>query len=500
MPHNTDGGGGKVVTFPTSAEERKALRKAKQDLEKQRLMDIFVDEGGGALFLNLDEVPYADVIIGGHRETWPIRSTRFRSEYMRYLKRQADQSANADPISVIASVISLKKSAINDAIERFEARAFSESTVRDVFVRVAGNDGDIFIDLGTPNWECIRITPAGWNIVESPPVRFRRPKGMLPLPIPVRGGGIEALRPFLNTTASDFVLVEAYLLASLHPRGPYPVLSLYGEQGAAKTNFLRVLRKLIDPNTIPTSGPPCSVRDLFIAANNMHFLAFENLSKLSDAMSDAFCRLATGGGQRVRKLFKDTDETLLRGSRPIAFEGIENVITRADLQDRSLIFLLQNLSGYEPERKLLPKLELQLPGIFGGLLDKMARGLEMLPMTDLPNAPRMADFAHWATACGVEGFEAAYAANRQNAIEVMLSHDPIAKELRALPKKWTGTMESLLDVVGPTTGIKSTKKLSDDLRRLAPMLRSTGIEVTHEQRKNVRRPIRIERITGEPEG
>jgi hypothetical protein len=81
--------------------------------------------------------------------------------------------------------------------------------------------------------------------------------------------------------------------------------------------------------------------------------------------------------------------------------------------------------------------------------------------------------------CGVEDFEAAYAANRQNAINVMLSHDPVAKAVRALvaKKKFTGDMEDLLEAVGPTTGIGSTKKLSDELRRLMPALRTVGVHV-----------------------
>ena len=129
-----------------------------------------------------------------------------------------------------------------------------------------------------------------------------------------------------------------------------------------------------------------------------------------------------------------------------------------------------------------------------------ARGLERLPTTQLANPPRMADFAHWAVACGLEDFEAAYAANRQTAIAVMLSHDPVAKAIKALLTKqaeWTGTMDDLLDLVGPAAGIRSTKRLSDDLRRLAPMLRSTGIQVIYEQRTAKQRPIRIRRAPQE---
>jgi hypothetical protein len=122
---------------------------------------------------------------------------------------------------------------------------------------------------------------------------------MLPLPSPERGTKIEALRPFLNTTVSDFGLVVAYLLATLRPRGPYPILAAYGEPGAAKTNLLRILRSLADPHEVPTAAPPFNIRDLAIAARNSHLQAFENVSKLPDAMADAFCRLATGGGLRT---------------------------------------------------------------------------------------------------------------------------------------------------------------------------------------------------------
>jgi hypothetical protein len=192
-------------------------------------------------------------------------------------------------------------------------------------------------------------------------------------------------------------------------------------QGAAKTAFLRKLRKLVDAHVVGTSALPASSRDLFISAHNSHVQAYENVSKLSDAMSDALCRLATGGGHRTRKLFKDSDEVHFYGGRPIMFEGIANVVSKPDLQDRSIIMQLDDLSEYKQERELDAEFERQRPGIFGALLGMMVRGLEMLPVTKLVSPPRLADFAHWAVACEVESFETAYAANRQNAVNVMLS-------------------------------------------------------------------------------
>ena len=56
-----------------------------------------------------------------------------------------------------------------------------------------------------------KIGPAGWEVVKDPPVRFRRPPGMLSQAVPVAGGSItEDLLPLLNLTRqSHRVLVTA---------------------------------------------------------------------------------------------------------------------------------------------------------------------------------------------------------------------------------------------------------------------------------------------------
>ena len=234
MSSSTGGNDDKVVAFPKTAEERKALRKAKQDLERQRLIAVFVDEAGAdqALFRTGDGTAYADLIIAGHRETWSIRSKPFRFEYIRYLKRQLEHLTDEGSVMALALGPSLKKAAVNSAIDDFEMRAICSQVERDVHVRVAAHGDDIYIDLCDPDWHAVRVTAAGWSVVQSPPVRFRRTSGMRPLPFPERGTSIDALRPFLNVRdENDSTLVVAFLLAALRDRGPYPILVLNGEQG-----------------------------------------------------------------------------------------------------------------------------------------------------------------------------------------------------------------------------------------------------------------------------
>jgi len=196
---------------------------------------------------------------------------------------------------------------------------------------------------------------------------------------------------------------------------------------------------------------------------------------------------------RARALFKDTDETL-KIARPIMLEGITNFVTRADLMDRALIFAAEPLASRKTERALLAEFERVRPGIFGALLDQLAIGIQRLPDTHLATLPRIADFATWAVACGLDGFETAYAANRQAAIDVILEHDVLARAVRAFVRQeeWVGTASELLDVLGPTIKITTPKTLSDELARLAPMLRTVGIDIRHKRTAD-RRQITIVR-------
>jgi hypothetical protein len=192
--------------------------------------DILIDLAQSAeLFHAPDGTGFADLEINGHRETWPIRSKGFR----RWLARRFYDATQGAPSSeALASVLNV-----------IEAKAHFDAPEREVYVRVGGLDGRLYLDLGDGSWRAVEIDVSGWRVIDNPPVRFRRAAGMQPLPMPVRGGSVEALRSFLNLkTDTDFVLVVAWTLACLRDRGPYPVIVLSGEQGSAKSTFSAILR------------------------------------------------------------------------------------------------------------------------------------------------------------------------------------------------------------------------------------------------------------------
>ena len=190
------------------------------------------------LFHAPDGTGFADVRVNEHRETLRIRSKGFRLWMIRLFYEARSTAPNSD--------------AMSNALNVLEANARYDGTERQVSVRVAGVDSKIYVDLGTPDWAAVEIDACGWRIVSSPSVRFRRARGCLPLPRPVHGGCVTALRRFLNLKGDeDFALVVAWVLAAFRNRGPYPVLVLAGEQGSAKSTLARVLKRLVDPNTAP---------------------------------------------------------------------------------------------------------------------------------------------------------------------------------------------------------------------------------------------------------
>ncbi len=450
------------------------------------------------LFHTPDEIGYADLEIGDHRETWPVKSRGFR----RWLRRRFFEDTGGAPTN----------EAMAAAVGVIEAKAVHAATVRAVHVRVGELDGKVYLDLCDDKWRAIEIDKAGWRIVERPAVRFRRSSDMRTLPAPKRNGSVGGLRKLLNIAGNEdgdgsFVLAVAYLLACLRERGPYPIVVVTGEQGTAKSTRSALLASVVDPRHPRLRGLPRDERDLFVAARTRHILIFDNLSGISAALSDALCRIASGAGFGTRANYTDDEEVLFDGARPIILNGIEDIVNRPDLADRSIFSTCELIDDEDrlSEAEVWRSFDAAHPSILGALLDAVSTGLRNEAAIRPQNLPRMADFAHWAIACEPAlwkdgAFMSAYSANIATAVESIVEATPVALAVCNLMAgktplerlaEWKGTASELLDVLSVQVGERISRSdtwpktphiLSGRLRRVSPSLRKLGIDVTHQPR------------------
>ncbi len=458
----------------------------------------------GALFCDALGAGYARIAVGSHRECWPLRSKGFRRWLIGAFYAESGRAPNNDAVSTALGVL--------------EAKAQFDSAAVPVHVRIAPDaDDGLYLDLGDPDWRAIHVAAAGWEVVADPPTNFVRAAGAQPLPEPIAGGSLDDLRAFVNVTDEDWPLLKAFLRGCLNPNGPYPLLALNGEQGSAKSTTARMLRSLVDPRTPDLRAEPREGRDLMIAARWSWLAAFDNISHLPQWLSDALCRLATGGGFATRELYSDFDESLFDALRPVILTGIADFIAKDDLLDRAVQVTLSAIPDdrRRPEKSLWAAFEEARPHLLGALLDDVVAAVRTRRAVNLPRLPRMADFAIWAVAAEIgrgepaafmDAFNRARAAGHEQAIEA----SPIGAALLAfivddlIRAPWLGTSSDLLVRLAALGGEHAAKQkdwprsargLSGTLRGLAPALRAIGVTVTFgiKEGKKRSRLMRLER-------
>jgi hypothetical protein len=426
---------------PTLNELIRAARKeangkgASEDDElsqKERLIAIGLD---AELWHDADGNAFASVMVDGHRENFPIRSRKFREWLTGAYGDQVQISIDGKLCPMAPATQSL-----TEAIAALSAKAVKGEEHQPA-IRVGEHEGQTYIDLGTPDWVAVEVSTKGWQIVSTLPVRFLRPKGFRPLPVPVRrtqGSNKHSLGNFLNVGSDDdMILIVATLVSYLCPHGPYVILIINGEHGSAKSTICKVIRALIDPNVAPLRPAPRSEDDLMIAGKNSWVIAFDNLSYLKIDLSDALCRIASGGGWGKRQLYTDDEEVLINVCRPILANGISQFATRPDLLDRAIIIEAPTMN----EGKRLSEAEFWAafddvaPQIFAELLGILSGAMRLLPTVKLNCKPRMLDFALLSeAACQVLGlepgkFEKAYIENRKAGVDAAIDADHVSQAM-----------------------------------------------------------------------
>jgi hypothetical protein len=449
------------------------------------------------LFQTQDGTAYISFTDEGHYKTMAIGDARLKA----WLRKSA--------FEIFRKVITTN--VITEVLAYLEAFAITNGKQMDVSVRFSQHDANIYFDLGRDDFKVVEITPAGHSVIECPrQVKFRRPRGIRPLPLPEVGGDLDELRRFINVSDEQWPLLLGWLVGAFEPHGACLILLMVGMQGSAKTTGCEVLKNLIDPGVANLRVLPSNERDLSIAGKNSFVLGYDNVSRIRPWLSDALCRVSTGAGNAVRQLYKDDDEVFFEFKRPLILNGITEFATSPDLIDRAIIIEPPYLpdSARQDMNTFLSDFEKARPRLLGALFDAVSCATSRLHQIHLKNAPRMADATRWITAAEpalpIESgaFVRAYKSNRNSAAEAALDYHKVGVaivELMESRTEWLGNSLDLLDAVAIdcTTDLerqragwpKNPRTLSSQVRRIAPVLRSKGMEfefgVSHGGRKRL---------------
>jgi hypothetical protein len=346
------------------------------------------------------KVAYATVSItkadgSSHHENMKVTG----SEFSGWLTREFYLATGAPP----------KREKLREVVALAEARGIQEGAQHETWVRSSAVvDGKLYLDLGDEDWQAVEIDAKGWRVISDPPVRFRRSGGALALPVPVKGdtkAGIALLGDLIKTERPEHMMLLIGALVSYFRAGvSYVAINFDARPGSAKTSGLRVVDALVDPQVAATPGPPPNERELIISAQNQMLVRFDNVSRISEQMSDAYCRLLTGGGSSGRKLYFDEEGHVISVKRPMAVTLIR-VTLRSDLAARSVVIPLARIGEAErlTEAEMNRRLAQARPIILGALLDGVGAALRREAEVEKQfrgKLPRMSDFAVWAEAAG----------------------------------------------------------------------------------------------------
>lgn len=474
-----------LETWADQDDPQRASRKRRNDKpDAEKLFDL-IEHPERDLWRTPDGRGFATVRRRDNDEHLRIKSKQFRTWLSDTYRRVHGRVANGG--------------ALTNAIDALEARALERGQQFEVVVRLGRIADTIYYDLGNAEREIVEITSDGWQITKLAPIRFHRPASLRPVPTPIRGGSIEALRALGTFGKEDdnFVLFVGWSLAALRGRKPYPILDIEGEHGAAKSTHTNLARQCVDPASPPMRSAPDDERALAIAARQTHVLALDNLSRVAAWLSDALCRMSTGSGFGTRQLYTDEDEIVFDQARPVILNGITELATRSDLRDRCFKLNLPaiNEETRRTEDEVWDQVNASMPGIMGALFDAVVMALRDYRQTIIPRTPRMADVAKWITAAEPAlgwrpgTFLNALARSRASEVLQAVEHDAVASAIHAYAMKqrhWVGTPTSLLELLTLEISTRTqwspewpdtVRKFSDRVRRAIPDLRQVGVIV-----------------------
>ena len=395
-------------------------------------------------------------------------------------------------------------------IDLIKAQARFASVPREqIYKRIAFVCDEIWYDLCNQNWEIVRINKDSVRIVkpgENTPI-FHRSANQSEQATPCFSFHGNPLDDFCKLVRMDSLLFKIHLITLFIENVPTPLMVILGQQGSIKSTLSGLIKRIIDPAGEKTddnlSHFPKSIDDLNIHLFHNQLCSFDNVSYISNDVSDVLCKAITGAGYPKRKYYTDNEEIILKFQRKIILNGITANIDYGDLAERSIQYLTQRIP--EDQRLTSDEVELQFKSMLMDLLGQIfitlqgAMRIHDEVKSEITHRTRMADFEIWGEAISRDlGYDKGvfleeYRKAIKDSNELLAENIPIIQFLEeklAGIQEYTNTVATFLkefrifveslhyDVKGMPT---APSKLRPYLRKWNPLLQEYGLNIELEK-------------------
>lgn len=424
-------------------------KENKEDLTTDDMILKIAQENVEKFFVNQFREPYATVKVNEHHEHMKVNSKNFE----KFLRREYFKKTHKTPKN------------ISDSIKLLDAIASAEEKIK-INNRVAiGEDGCIYYDLINEKWECIKIMPNKWEIIniKDAPVLFDRYSHQKEQIIPEKYNSKDAklLLDYVNLEpdSEEALLLLVYIASCFIADIPHPVLFLIGERGSAKSSLSRIIHRIVDPTVTELVDLSNNKKELIQKISHDWLTIFDNVSKIGKETSNILCKTATGGTSSNRSLFTNDDDYLREFHSCVAINstGLANKLAD-DLLDRSIIIEMERIKSHnrKTEEEMFNNFEEDFNKIFAGFIEAISVAIRIIDDLKFDGLPRMADFYKWGSAIAfglgyeMDKFHKAYYNNTlkaQNANYIDNILFQVIQKFIEKEESWEGTATELLEEI-----------------------------------------------------
>ncbi len=293
----------------------------------------------------------------------------------------------------------------------------------------------IWYDIGDDTYNAVKITKDNISI-EKPPMLFYRVSTLLPQVWPdLEHPNINLIFKYLNVNIfmgdvenktemgenisqiDDYdlmmkererdindvkLLLVVVLLYNMIPdtddyKIPRIGLNINGEKGSGKTELMWILKTISDPMQGGYISLPEKYHDLVQALISSNVVAIDNISDITQEMSDLLCGAATGTVIQKRALYTNHELVSIVLRKAVIMTGISSIIKKTDLADRYIFIDLKRIDSNSRRDHTEIEMELKndMPSILGGCFKIISSAMRMYPTYKPIEVSRMPSFDRW---------------------------------------------------------------------------------------------------------